>query len=781
MPEPAAVLPAFAQQADDVLDLQVRESEGARGMRANRPPRLLLARLAPPLRLPLLLLTGSLLVQLHTARGWADVAFAQVDASALARQAGERIAEADFEAAKLALKAAETGPAFTDLVFTPGPESLCYDWAAAAQQGSGVDVPLWRRLLWNSPSAFSISADGAPPTLFDASGRAASPSDVVQGALGDCYFLSALSALAEDDAAVEALFPAHAPLQPRSSARARPSSSAELSPELCLQRGIHVVRLCVQGHWRLCVVDDTIPCTPPEDGGRPAFSRAAGGELWPLLLEKAYAKSHGSYQAVVEGLAGEALSTLTGAPCDYVLAESAECWGRVAQALQPGRDWFCVAVLPHGAGRASLEGTGLVPNHAYSVLDVAEIRVDAEGTVARLFKLRNPWGEEGAAYFGPFGREPGGETDASGELQLSCYWTVTAREEMAKLGKPLSFSDGCFWMDEATSFRSFFAGVSICRATPGHSHASEDVWVQNGRTEVLLLTAATDCECDLSVLQKDARTHLAGGAAGPGSFDRAGFSYLGARLCVVKADTMELVASMGFVKQRDVWTEVAELKAGSYYVLLQTDWDGSARPDASPYGAEATLRCPLVVTARSSSPVTLRFPHHVPRELHIKLFPSCGSEILRAALAVAACAPRSEPADEGDVCYGDLFASEECRELRSYEITKSVVRAGGGSLVAWLYRNNSHRLLLTETLPFVLDNVEVGLWSLKAGVKGAQLPIPTQEEEEAEERPGCVVVRLAPGEAKLLVLSAARAGPFTWALAPGAASASLEEIKMPRV
>ncbi len=46
-------------------------------------------------------------------------------------------------------------------------------------------------------------------------------------------------------------------------------------------------------------VDDLIPC---DALGRPLFARSKDpNELWPLLLEKAYAKCHGCYEALITG------------------------------------------------------------------------------------------------------------------------------------------------------------------------------------------------------------------------------------------------------------------------------------------------------------------------------------------------------------------------------------------------------------------------------------------------------------------------------------------------
>ena len=53
-------------------------------------------------------------------------------------------------------------------------------------------------------------------------------------------------------------------------------------------------------------------------GGGPIFTRGNGNELWVMLIEKAYAKLHGSYKDLENGYNTWALVDLTGCPFDVL-------------------------------------------------------------------------------------------------------------------------------------------------------------------------------------------------------------------------------------------------------------------------------------------------------------------------------------------------------------------------------------------------------------------------------------------------------------------------------
>lgn len=81
------------------------------------------------------------------------------------------------------------------------------------------------------------------------------------------------------------------------------------------EEGVYRVRLCKNGEWQSVTVDDYFPCYV---NGLPIFSHSRDeNELWILILEKAYAKIHGSYLALRGGYAVEGFQDLTGCPTTH--------------------------------------------------------------------------------------------------------------------------------------------------------------------------------------------------------------------------------------------------------------------------------------------------------------------------------------------------------------------------------------------------------------------------------------------------------------------------------
>jgi calpain-15 len=438
-------------------------------------------------------------------------------------------------------------------------------------------TPLWKEIVWRRPTDILARDEAIPPgAVAHVFSGGVEPDDIKQGELGDCYLLSALSVLAEAENAVEALF-----------VKGKESD----------EHGVYVVRLCIQGHWRSIVLDEQLPCFPDmQQRGQPVFSRGKGPELWVMLVEKAWAKVHGSYQTIVSGLPGECLTNLTGAPCSFLPHDDAALWEKVYEATTndpafTSKGWFVVALLPSDP-EYDLEVLGLVAGHAYGVLDARQLAAPTPGAPPiHLLQLRNPWGSfEWTGDYGP----------------TSALWTPEVRAQM--VGVPADApEDGSFWMT-VQDFAKYFAGVQICRASRGWHHTSEDIRVRPGIVSVLTLTVHGDAPVtlDVCVHQADRRMH----ASKPGFSDDT-FEYLGVRIMVMHAESGEVLQHWPLTQQRDVWCEVKGLAPGKYWVTVETDWDGSARPDVvTPARGDAYVT--LGACTLSNGVVELLAPSHCP-------------------------------------------------------------------------------------------------------------------------------------------------------------------------
>lgn len=187
---------------------------------------------------------------------------------------------------------------YQDESFPPNEFSLISDWEEPEVQDK---IRLWRSFTWERATQI--------PSLNDNEGKLQvffkdiSPKDIKQGLLGDCYFLSVLSVLSEKPNRIRNLF-----LNDKQN-----------------NLGVYGLRICKNGEWKEVVVDDFIPCFQ----GDPAFSKADGNELWVILLEKAWAKLHGSYERIEAGFAENVLRDLTGAPSEVIDTSEEDLWEKI--------------------------------------------------------------------------------------------------------------------------------------------------------------------------------------------------------------------------------------------------------------------------------------------------------------------------------------------------------------------------------------------------------------------------------------------------------------------
>nr|XP_015206450.1 PREDICTED: calpain-3 isoform X1 [Lepisosteus oculatus] len=297
----------------------------------------------------------------------------------------------------------------------------------------------------------------------------ANRTDICQGDLGDCWLLAAIACLTLNEKLLYRVIP--------------PDQSFTEN-----YAGIFHFQFWRYGDWVDVVVDDRIPTF----NNQLVFTKSAErNEFWSALLEKAYAKLHGSYEALKGGNTTEAMEDFTGGVTEFFEMKEApkELFKIMSKALERGSLMGCsiddtMGITP-GVPAPNALGTlidrmisqteadkskpgepptgslvpvrfetrtvtGLVKGHAYSVTAVEEAKLaqQKEGKV-RLVRLRNPWGQ--VEWNGPW-------SDNSKE------WVTIPKSEKDKL-QHQSVEDGEFWMS-FEDFKKNFTKIEICNLTP---------------------------------------------------------------------------------------------------------------------------------------------------------------------------------------------------------------------------------------------------------------------------------------------------------------------------
>ena len=219
----------------------------------------------------------------------------------------------------------------------------------------------------------------------------ASAHDIVQGGNGTCFYLGGLMCVAEHQKFIKKLV-------------------VHYSVEL----GVYGI-MFYSNEWTYVIIDDyNVYCS-----GERVFSGSVDQkEIWVSLLEKAYAKLHGSYDMVDGGFGTDAIIDLTGG---IPVEVDKNNWEEFHDAVQSG--YYCFACFLCNVEGTDKEQTeeGLIPGHIYSVLNTLEY------DDVRLVNVRNPHG--------------GGEWQGD-YCDGSDLWT----DELKEAAGHQDEEDGSFWM-----------------------------------------------------------------------------------------------------------------------------------------------------------------------------------------------------------------------------------------------------------------------------------------------------------------------------------------------
>uniref|UniRef100_A0A8D2HWI1 Calpain-3 n=1 Tax=Urocitellus parryii TaxID=9999 RepID=A0A8D2HWI1_UROPR len=302
----------------------------------------------------------------------------------------------------------------------------------------------------------------------------ANRTDICQGDLGDCWFLAAIACLTLNERLLFRVIP-------------HDQSFTEN------YAGIFHFQFWRYGDWVDVVIDDCLPTY----NNQLVFTKSNHrNEFWSALLEKAYAKLHGSYEALKGGNTTEAMEDFTGGVTEFFEIKDAprDMYKIMRKAIERGSLMGCsiddgtnmtYGTSPSGLNMGELiarmvrnmdnsllrdsdldprgsedrptrtivpvqyetrMACGLVKGHAYSVTGLEEALF--KGEKVKLVRLRNPWGQV---------EWNGSWSDGWKD------WSFVDKDEKARLQHQVT-EDGEFWMSYE-DFIYHFTKLEICNLT----------------------------------------------------------------------------------------------------------------------------------------------------------------------------------------------------------------------------------------------------------------------------------------------------------------------------
>uniref|UniRef100_H2VAL0 Calpain-3 n=1 Tax=Takifugu rubripes TaxID=31033 RepID=H2VAL0_TAKRU len=296
------------------------------------------------------------------------------------------------------------------------------------------------KIEWKRPSEICEN----PQFIIDGANR----TDICQGELGDCWLLAAIACLTVNEKLLYRVIP--------------PDQSFTQN-----YAGIFHFQFWRYGEWVDVLVDDRLPTCR----GQLVFTKSfRKNEFWSALLEKAYAKLHGSYEALKGGNTLEAMEDFTGGVTEFFeLSEPPrELYSIMRKALERGSLMGCSIDVSSVSELETRTEQGLVKGHAYSIIGLTECDEVANKAKVRLIRLRNPWGI--VLWKGPW-------------CPNSKEWSTISIADQENLKKQTVESSE-FWMS-FDDFQRNFTKLEMCNLTPdalqGEERHSWMVSVNQGR------------------------------------------------------------------------------------------------------------------------------------------------------------------------------------------------------------------------------------------------------------------------------------------------------------
>ena len=311
----------------------------------------------------------------------------------------------------------QPGKLFTDPIFPPNINSLL----GLDSTGKPIDPKAYKdnmeevKKFQNLTFARPNEVFGNQYKLFSGKIEA---SDIIQGQLGDCYFLTALSNLSKYPGLILKIF----------------------RTDKVNKDGYYELLLRIDGKPTILIIDDYIPVY--KNNKQPCFAKPHGNELWVILLEKAWAKINGGYINTISGMVHEPFEVLTGFSSRvYSLNNLTDnLQNEIIEEMKNAEQSNCF-ISCATKNDPEIQKLGLVDGHAYSILGINVIETIYKDKYT-LLRLRNPWSYK--EWIGEWSDD-------------SIYWDEKNKSQVDYKKS----NDGIFYMSYIDFFK-YFSSLQIC-------------------------------------------------------------------------------------------------------------------------------------------------------------------------------------------------------------------------------------------------------------------------------------------------------------------------------
>ena len=197
--------------------------------------------------------------------------------------------------------------------------------------------------------------------------------DVIQGNIGSSYFISALKFLSEDKERINSLF--------------------DINNTNNTNKKYFEVFIYINGYKSKIIIDNKFPFISNKENKKElAFCKInnKSNNIWPLILEKIWAKINSSYEDIIEGDVSDIFKCFT--PCPIKIYHHDIKYNNLYEKIKNAIDNNFIVCTDINSKKENqlLKKLGVISNHAYKIIGYGTL-IDSEGNIYNLLKIYNEY------------------------------------------------------------------------------------------------------------------------------------------------------------------------------------------------------------------------------------------------------------------------------------------------------------------------------------------------------------------------------------------------------